>query len=120
MSPSSGTPHSHPMFISSPPPISALCPNSGVANLFCDISHRVSAQSTPYPKTPRFLHIHAAFEPSDPIPVYLSLVQFFKATNEINKLYLIYLILHMRTSISVLVLGFGIYSYFSLICSNLL
>jgi DNA-binding LytR/AlgR family response regulator len=37
---------------------------------------------TQYPKTPRFLHIHAAFEPPDLIPVYSFLVLFFKTTNE--------------------------------------
>ena len=63
------TPHSHPMFISSQPPISALRPNTGVANLFRALIHPALTQPTQYPKTPRFLHIHAAFEPPDLIPV---------------------------------------------------
>jgi hypothetical protein len=78
---SSGTPHSHPMFISSLPPISAHCQNLGVANLFCTLFRPVSAQSAQYPKTPRFLHIYAAFEPFSLIRVYSSLVLFFKTTN---------------------------------------
>ena len=70
----SHTPHSHPMFISSQPPIAALLRNSGVANVsqvtLC-LNLAVSAQ---YPKTPRFLHIYAAFELFSLIPVYSLLV----------------------------------------------
>ncbi len=69
------------MFISSPPPISALRRNLGVANLFRALFRPVSGLLVQYPKNPRFLHIYAAFEPSDLIPVYLSLVLFFKPTN---------------------------------------
>ena len=77
----SGTHQSHPMFISSSLPISVLRQNTGVANLFRALFHPVSTQPTQYPKTPRFLHIYAAFEPPDLIPVYSFLVLFFKTTN---------------------------------------
>jgi len=76
------TPHSHPMFISSQPPISTLRLNLGVANMVQTNFCPSSALLAQYPKTPRFLHIYAAFEPSDLIPVYSFLVLFFKTTNE--------------------------------------
>jgi len=61
--------HFHPMFISSPPPISALRQNISVANLSIALYLPASTQPTQYPKTPRFLHIYAAFEAFSPIPV---------------------------------------------------
>ena len=70
------------MFISSQPPESALRLNLGVANLFRALFHPVSAQPAQYPKTPRFLHIRAAFKPPDLIPVYSFLVLFFKTTKD--------------------------------------
>ena len=70
------------MFISSLPPISALRQNLGVANLFQPTSQLCLPRSSQYPKTPRFLHIYAAFEAPDLIPVYLSLVLFLKTTKE--------------------------------------
>lgn len=77
------------MFISSPPPFSALRPKHGVANVFQTYFCPSSAHRTLYPKTPRFLHIYAAFEPFSLIPVYSFLVLFFKTTNDNAEIFII-------------------------------